>query len=775
MYQKYFGLNQTPFSITPDPAFLYLSQYHREALAHLQYVAENNGFVLLSGEIGSGKTTLIRQFLQQLPRNVDTAVILNPRLSATELIGEILRDLCRIDPKGMTHPQVLKHLNDQLFLAHSQGRRVVLIVDEAQDLDIDLLEQLRLLTNLETAQHKLLQIILVGQPELRSVVQRPELEQLLQRITADFHLQTLPNDEIGPYIDHRLTVAGAQRQLFTKRAITAVGKASRGVPRLINALCDRALLGAYSEQSGVVDHHIIKRASRELLSLATPNSEGWLARSIIYLSTSTAVFGTIAAGWLLWQLNDSQPRPRIQTLSPVQSPVLSPAQIQTSKTQHPTPKHSINTTANSINKSSSKARLANNDDETRHVNRTYPTRHAKNQDLVASSKSASSARLVSTQQTQTQPSMPKLALVESRNKKTDTRKTASLLALNSTGIAASTSNPSQPESQTPPNTHTATHTATRTATLKKPASDTTLISPSKLPDHLPTEPFRPPPPDGTTLLPQESPSETASANIPASLSRINNHSAASKTLKLAKPATKIPSSPPQASGLNVSTATATLGAGTNPNPEQIAIQNLFQAWDLDYTKLHGWPCQRANSQGLRCIRSVAGIAGLEKFNRPALLQLSINGSQTTQPVIIVEYSDKKGALLLTAHGKQRLSNKQLKAQWSGDFLALWRPPKDYWRATRKPNEKASWVPKLRQQLAQLGFKTRAEARRTAYDKTLIRTVKRFQKSQGLNPDGLAGKLTLMRINTLLGKAPLIQTSNLSAPSPVSRRSLVGPQ
>lgn len=310
MYTRYFGLSRSPFSISPDPAFIYLSEKHREALAHLQYVAKNNGFVLLSGEIGSGKTTLIRQFLNELPADVDCALILNPRLTATELFGEILHELTQTEVQDMSRTQLLRALNTHLLDAHARARRVVLIIDEAQNLDLELLEQLRLLTNLETSEHKLLQIILVGQPELRATVQHPDLQQLLQRITADFHLEALSPDEVSHYVDHRLNIADAERALFTRSALKQVAKVSRGVPRLINSICDRALLGAFSEQADKVNKRIVKQASRELLALTAPPSQQTSQR-LLLLILACGVLVSGLSGWLFIDYYDFTRQDRI--------------------------------------------------------------------------------------------------------------------------------------------------------------------------------------------------------------------------------------------------------------------------------------------------------------------------------------------------------------------------------------------------------------------------------------------------------------------------------
>lgn len=269
MYLDYYGLSEAPFSITPDPRFVYLSERHRDGLAHLLYGAGQGGaggFVQLTGEVGTGKTTLCRLLLEQLPEHTRVALILNPRLSPVELLESICQEL------GIAHGDhggSIKTLTDRLnaFLleAHAKGERVVVIIDEAQNLAVDALEQVRLLTNLETATQKLMQIILLGQPELRELLDREDLRQLAQRITARYHLTPLDAEESEAYVRHRLHVAGSERVPFTRLALRALQKRSAGVPRLINVIADRALVAGYARSLDSINERIVHEAADEAL------------------------------------------------------------------------------------------------------------------------------------------------------------------------------------------------------------------------------------------------------------------------------------------------------------------------------------------------------------------------------------------------------------------------------------------------------------------------------------------------------------------------------
>ncbi len=267
MYKEYFGLKELPFSIAPDPRYLYMSNQHREALAHLVYgMNSDGGFILITGEVGTGKTTVCRCLLEQIPENIDVAFILNPKMTAEELLASICDELrIQYNRDNSSIKVFVDHINTYLLDAHTRGRKTVLIIEEAQNLSTDVLEQIRLLTNLETNQQKLIQIIMLGQPELRDKLSRPELRQLSQRITARYHLGPLSRQEVLEYVNHRLSVAGVHKKLFPDSIISRLYHLSNGIPRLINLICDRALLGAYAQGKERVDKPTLIRAAREVI------------------------------------------------------------------------------------------------------------------------------------------------------------------------------------------------------------------------------------------------------------------------------------------------------------------------------------------------------------------------------------------------------------------------------------------------------------------------------------------------------------------------------
>ncbi len=304
MYLQFFGLNEAPFSITPDPAFVYLSAAHRDALAHLLYgVGQGgaSGFVQLTGEVGTGKTTLCRCLLEQVPDETQVALVLNPLMTPRELLATICEEL-GIGTEGISgsNKAMVDALNQHLLQQHANGRRVVVVIDEAQNLSPDALEQVRLLTNLETSKDKLLQMVLLGQPELRQLLQRQNLRQLSQRVTARYHLVPLNQEETQAYLRHRMQVAGAQRNPFRRSAMRALYQRSAGVPRLINIIADRALAGAYARESLNVSPAMVHAAANEVQPSETRVRSNRWPMAVATVSIAFLLFASL----LIW---DSAP------------------------------------------------------------------------------------------------------------------------------------------------------------------------------------------------------------------------------------------------------------------------------------------------------------------------------------------------------------------------------------------------------------------------------------------------------------------------------------
>ena len=311
MYAQFFGLTQEPFSIAPDPRYLFMSERHREALAHLLYgLGGGGGFVLLSGEVGAGKTTVCRCFLEQVPRRCNVAYIFNPKLTVRELLKTVCDEFhIPYTHLGLGAPTVKDYvdpLNDFLLRTHAVGQNNLLVIDEAQMLSAEVLEQLRLLTNLETNERKLLQIVLIGQPELRGMLARPELEQLAQRVIARFHLEALSEAETAQYITHRLAVAGRSNESpFDRKALHRIHQLSRGVPRRINLLCDRALLGAYASGRASVDRAIVDKAAAEVFgSAADAAPRGWRQHSTAWRA-GAGLLGALLLGALAFGMGSA--------------------------------------------------------------------------------------------------------------------------------------------------------------------------------------------------------------------------------------------------------------------------------------------------------------------------------------------------------------------------------------------------------------------------------------------------------------------------------------
>jgi type II secretory pathway predicted ATPase ExeA len=332
MYTNFFSLSELPFSIAPNPKYLFMSDRHREALTHLSQglggvgASDNGGFVLLTGEVGTGKTTVSRCLMDDLPEGTQLAFILNPTLSSEELLATICDQLkIRYRKTGATLKTLTDKISEKLLKNHANNINTILIIDEAQHLDAQVLEQLRLLTNLETNTKKLLQVILIGQPELQQLLKRRDLRQLAQRITARYHLLPLNPQELASYIKHRLSVADCHRAIFTKGAIATIHKLSQGIPRLVNLLCHSALMEAYNTNNAVVDKKIVLKAASHALGDDFEQSPWWQNKNIQMALAASALVGVLVIGYWLGQAKNTHVS--IETLPSVHQEKLSEQDI----------------------------------------------------------------------------------------------------------------------------------------------------------------------------------------------------------------------------------------------------------------------------------------------------------------------------------------------------------------------------------------------------------------------------------------------------------------
>jgi len=333
MYQAFYGLNEAPFSIAPNPKYLFLSSQHQQAISHLQYcLKEGGGFVLLTGEVGTGKTTLARSLLAQLPSNTKIASILNPTLSEIELLATLCDELSIRYPETPTLKQLTDEISKFLLENHRAGNSTLLVVDEAQHLRSEVLEQLRLLTNLETDHKKLLQVVLIGQPELQQLLKQQHLRQLAQRITARYHLTPLNTQDVSAYIAHRLHIAGRDSALFSKFACQLIHRLSGGIPRIINLICDKSLLHAYGTQLTLIDRKTVSDIASEILvidDIKIGVLRPWLQPAI-------ASVVTFALGFMLmaWQTptksaaSMTMPAPMTEAIAPTVQPLQIAQQIK---------------------------------------------------------------------------------------------------------------------------------------------------------------------------------------------------------------------------------------------------------------------------------------------------------------------------------------------------------------------------------------------------------------------------------------------------------------
>jgi general secretion pathway protein A len=570
MYRNYFGIDENPFSVTPDPRYLYMSEKHQEALAHLLYgVGEGGGFVLLTGEVGTGKTTICRCLLEQLPDQVDVALCVNPRMSEVELLATVCDDL-GIHYPGQTASlkTLVDALNQHLIEAHAKGRRSVLIIDEAQNLSPGVLEQVRLLTNLETDKHKLLQIILIGQPELNDLLARRELRQLAQRITARYHLGSLTQRETAGFIRHRLSIAGLDIDLFDAGALAKVYKLSRGIPRLINNICDRCLLGAFARNRRRIDRRMVRVAAAEVKGrLKGKRATGrrllpW-ASATAFAATAVALFVTLGP-FELDRISLFAPSQAVVTAS---GPATAVPETLPTELQAASPVHEL---------------------DTKEVeNETAPT------EAIPAVSSAAGIIPVDTPEEEQPPEKILAAKTEKLSAEAPSNPpnpASALEAAKSEGDTTTVTMPLDVSKVPPPQT------------AAPPVLQTLVMAPVDVAaEPLQIKMGQPEtgkaPIEPETIMASIDPAATEKMPTPETLGDLFRRSAMFGDL-------------------------------------EDALTTLFARWKLDYLKLKGFaPCSKAGEAGLQCLQSKGDWQSLQRLNRPALVTLTLDDGTRFHAVV----------------------------------------------------------------------------------------------------------------------------------------------
>jgi len=638
MYQDYFGISENPFSIIPNPSYLYMSQRHQEALAHLLYgVSESGGFVLLTGEVGTGKTTICRALMEQLPDNTDLALILNPKLTETELMAAICDEMRIPYPIGTKSlKDFFDFMNHYLLRAHADGRNPVLMIDEAQNLHPEVLELIRLLTNLETAHKKLLQIILVGQPELNHTLAQPEMRQTAQRITARYHLEPLGLVETRGYIEHRLKVAGLDTRIFTNRAVKTVHKAARGIPRLINSICDRALLAAYVEGKKTIDRKLTKRASEEVLGTGVINGGQASAKSVWGSLTLVIVLVTAlligAFDPYQWGLHDKMAR----ILAPLSPPEkLTPKKVAPEPAPEPAPA-------------------------------PEPVPEPAPEPVP---------------EPEPEPVPAPEPVPEP-----------------------------EPEIKAEP-----------------------IITPDTMPEAIMPDGSPPPPGLDLAVDDAEGPRVTGMTDGGAPLFEADEK-------------------------IDISKAQGTLiGDLIKSGTPDRAFLQLFELWNQDYLKLAGLtPCDKAEKAGLSCHQGETDVTGLKAMNRPVVVSFLMPDDERLYGVISTIETDLVGESVTIDFGERAVTmrTQAFGLRWPGDYLVMWKPH-DIIRRPVTFGQQGQDVVELRRVLAKAGYPDGAQDLEgqgsVFFGPSLREQVRRFQQDHGLEPDGIAGPQTVMRITGTAGE------------------------
>ena len=788
MYTEYFGIDENPFSIAPDPRYLYMSRRHQEALAHLLYgVGEGGGFVLLTGEVGTGKTTICRCLMEQLPDTVDLALSLNPRLSAMELLASICDELGIEYPEGNTSQKLFVDLlNRHLLDAHAKGRRSVLVIDEAQNLSPEVLEQVRLLTNLETTKTKLLQIILIGQPELNELLGRNDMRQIAQRVTARFHLDPLGKEETKAYIRHRLAVVGLEANVFGTGAMAEIFKRSRGVPRLINNVCDRCLLGAYTQSKKAVDAKMVRAAAKEVLGIKKPTSPS-SARPFLPWASAAVAFAAGVAFVLADPLGMGWKEKLMGPPGVVETVLGAPGNASTGATM----------TAEAGQVSMSDGR---------------PSGESLSHDIpgvVEEKKVAAMAPPDSTSETagkgqietpETAGAPAKAPIVLQRPAMAETSEPPAAdgdgAATNMAVDAGATEDAGGQAGFLPP--PTGSENAEPTASgppIAEVTAETTTVETAMATDKAPypfevnpsMETLPPVAIAGETPQPameaaaqeawQEAvPAATTEASEPV-VEQVSEQAGEPIADRSSEPPRKLAAAvtamaeprptPPVEAVQQASLPAGGIDASAPITPDTLfghplvtgdlesALVSLFKRWRRQYLDIEGFaPCARAQNSGLNCLQGQGTWFSLYYLNRPALITLTSPEGKRIHTVVTAHTGS---TVTLDLGGRQVVAEtERLSPYWSGDFLMLWKPPSVYRREITLGHNGRDvvWV---KNQLAEFRGLPIDDAPQATFDEDLRQKVIEFQGERLLKKDGIVGVRTMIHLNTVArdSRVPLL--------------------
>jgi type II secretory pathway predicted ATPase ExeA/peptidoglycan hydrolase-like protein with peptidoglycan-binding domain len=808
MYHEFFGITENPFSITPDPRYLYMSKGHQEALAHLVYgVKEGGGFVLLTGEVGTGKTSVCRCLLEQLPETADVALILNPRLDEIELLASICDELGVAYPDGTRSLKVLVDLlNRHLLAVHAKGRHAVVIIDEAQNLSAGVLEQVRLLTNLETATRKLLQIILIGQPELSVLLERDEMRQLVQRITARYHLLPLNRGDTRAYIAHRLAVGGLPPGLFSPAALGAIYRRSHGVPRLINSLCDRCLLGAYVQDRKAVGSRMVRRAAREVLG-GNADRRGWSVAALPWLAASAVLAAALAitdpadlgllsgvadlkgdVESLLFDRSEASSNGDAEVAEAVTRDT-KPVEFVTEESPGATGPGDTGTPAQAgMQPPPTAAETA--EAETAAVEVTDLGAEAETAPVEATEAQTAPIEATEPQTAPIEATEAQTAPVEATEPQTATVETTDLDAAAETApIEAAEAETAAVETtdlvaeaeiapievaapQTaPPETAERTAATPSAETTNRPSVETAAAPPAEPPaseagvplDAGPPDPDTGPPDSDTGLPDPDTGIDAGLVEAAAPAGPDTGQEADADEVTGPGPDTGVrrepdgvaPEAPVQTTWLSDPASILTLGDLTMgelftrralPVDGESAFAVLLGLWGLEADSADGeLDCTWSAGLGVKCMVGKTVWDTLVGFNRPALITLT--GSNGRRANVVLTSVDADRVTLRAGAQRVVTDPRTLRALWSGEYLLLWRPPAVYHRllAFGAQGQDVAW---LEGRLAEIHGEPRTEGPTAVFDSALREKVMAFQESRGLKADGIVGTRTLIHLNTV---------------------------